>query len=89
MSKTLLNLNKMDDRVLDALRNRGHSDEQIQKMSPEDVFDEFCQWEGLLGWGPTLREALDDLRANKAQVEQAAEEREGRYQYLRDEVAKG
>lgn len=40
--------------LVDALRKRGHSDESIERMKPARAFNEFCEWHGLIGWGPTL-----------------------------------
>jgi hypothetical protein len=53
---------KISENVLDALRNRGHSDDEITMMSPEEAFSEFCNWYGLARWGSTLIKALDCLR---------------------------
>lgn len=43
------------DEMIEALKNRGHSEEQIAKMSWQKKFDEFCEWEGLIGYGSRLR----------------------------------
>lgn len=32
-------------------------------MTPEDAFGEYCMWNGLIGYGPSLIAALDGLRA--------------------------
>ncbi|HEX7912509.1 MAG TPA: hypothetical protein VF534_31080 [Paraburkholderia sp.] len=48
--------------VLDCLRKRGWDDAQIASMTPEKAFSEFCEWNGLLGYGDKLVRALDGLR---------------------------
>lgn len=55
------------DLLLSALKNRGHSEAEIKKMSWQKKFDEYCEWEGLLGYGETLRKVYQAARgpANK------------------------
>lgn len=57
-----LNIDDVDHDVLDALRNRGHSDGRIGRMSVDEAFDEYCEWHGLPGWGSLLRRVLRNLR---------------------------
>ena len=47
-----------DDELYEALAGRDLTDEQIEAMSPEQKFDEYCEWQGLTGWGPTLRRIM-------------------------------
>ena len=42
-----------------ALRQRGHSNETISEMSPEDRFDEWCAWNGFSDWGPRIRKVWE------------------------------
>ena len=49
-----LKIDDLNGDTLDALRERGHSDEQIEAMSPSEAFSEYCNWHGLLGWGNEL-----------------------------------
>lgn len=58
-----MKIEKINHKVLSALRNRGNTDEEISAMTPDEAFDEFCMWHGLIGWGDTLRNALNNLRA--------------------------
>jgi len=53
--------------LVKALMQRGHDRDKILAMSPEQRFHEYCQWEGLLGYGSHLlrvaahcRVVLDD-----------------------------
>jgi len=48
--------------IVNALRGREHTDDEISEMEPEDMFDEFCEWHGLVGYGETLRETWDVCR---------------------------
>jgi hypothetical protein len=59
-----LDVNEISATTLDVLKNRGHTLEQIEGMSPERAFNEYCEWH-LPGWGPTLRKTIDELRAAK------------------------
>ena len=45
---------RMDSRLRNALAERGHGAEQVRAMSPQSRFNEFCEWEGLLGWAAKL-----------------------------------
>ena len=47
--------------VMAALRSRGHSDEKIAAMGPRMAFLEFCEWNGLCGWGETLWEMAHEM----------------------------
>ena len=58
-----MKLIRINPDVYSALHNRGHTDLEISKMTPDEAFDEFCMWHGLIGWGDTLRNALNNLRA--------------------------
>ena len=60
-----MDLKKIPQHILIDLRSRGHDDKDIQNMSPERAFTEFCEWNGLINWAATLRSALDSLRAAK------------------------
>jgi len=53
----------LTDDVYDALQGRDIPDERIEKMTANEIFDEYCEWEGLANWGPALRGTLDRLRA--------------------------
>ena len=53
---------KLPDYIVSALRSRDWADEEIDDMSPDKAFDEFCEWHGLIGWGLTLRGTLNHLR---------------------------
>ena len=57
-----INLTQLDEDVLEALRNRGHSSEQIEQMNWDEVFDEYCEWRGLLRWGNTLRRVMTNAK---------------------------
>ncbi len=44
----------MDTRLRNALAERGHGAAAVERLTPEERFREFCDWEGLLGWSGTL-----------------------------------
>jgi len=58
-----MNPTKLPEDLLACLLNRGHSVAAISEMTADDVFDEFCNWHGLIGWGSTLRNAMDAANA--------------------------
>ena len=61
-----MNINKIPDYILSDLKERGLSDEEISEKTPQSLFCEYCDWNGLIGWGPSLITVIDDLReANK------------------------
>lgn len=48
--------------VIEALRERGHTDTEISAMSANEAFEEWCSWHGFLGWSSSIRIALDNIR---------------------------
>ena len=48
--------------VLEALRERGVSSARALAMTPEEVFHEYCEWHGLLGWSGRLWSAVTALQ---------------------------
>lgn len=49
-----------DRGLYSALVNRGHSDDEILLMREDEMFDEYCNWHGLINWGPRLRRILEE-----------------------------
>lgn len=49
--------------LLSALRERGHSDDEIARMKPAKAFREFCEWHGLIDWAPTLMSVYEAAKA--------------------------
>lgn len=58
-----MKLNKLDSSTLSALRKRGHPDAMIETFSAELAFDEWCEWNALRGFGPTLRRVMKECKA--------------------------
>ncbi len=44
------------------LKESGLSEDEISRYSAEKLFIEYCNWNGLIGWGSELISALDELR---------------------------
>ena len=59
----MVDVKKIPANVLAALRNREYSDDAIAGMSVREIFDEYCTWHGLIGWGDDLWSAAGALRA--------------------------
>ena len=37
-------------------------DDYIMSLTPKSVFDKYCTWEGLLGYGYTLWHVMEELK---------------------------
>lgn len=61
-------INQLPRQVLADLHSRGHSDEAIERMTPEEAFAEYCQWNGLINWNGPLWEAATALKAIQDQT---------------------
>jgi hypothetical protein len=62
-----MDISKIPADILDDLRERGHTDTSLTLMSADEAFDEFCEWHGLINWGPRLRYVMGALAvASKA-----------------------
>ncbi len=53
---------KIGPRILDALHQRGHSTDDIARMSPSGAFCEFCIQHGFIGWAGAFWDAVENLR---------------------------
>lgn len=62
-----MNIEKMPRAVLEALHSRKFSDDEIAAMTADQAFDECCEWEGLIGWGQTLRRWFIELKKAEKQ----------------------
>lgn len=60
----MLDLEKIPDSIMERLRGRRHSDDDIRAMTPQEAFNESCVWQGLLGrYGYSLWDDVDALKA--------------------------
>lgn len=66
----MINVDKLPPDVLSAISaNMGAEADTAQTrkvislMTPEEAFQRYCTWNGLLAWAPTLIKALDGIRA--------------------------
>jgi len=58
-----MELSKIPRQVLDAVRQRErYTDAEIESLSPQTLFDEYCTWNGLINWGDTLWSAMTKLQ---------------------------
>ncbi len=51
--------------ILADWKERDLSHKDIERMTAEELFTEYCNWHGLFGWGDVLINALDQLREAK------------------------
>lgn len=56
-------LDDIPTEIVAACQNRGMSEDQIRRAAPRKLFTEFCEWHGLVQWGPTLWRLVDELIA--------------------------
>lgn len=54
MKLTSAKINNIPELVLLALSELGYDDAAIEEMTPEQMFAAYCEWEGLIGYGPEL-----------------------------------
>ena len=47
----------------EALNERGVSPERVETMRPIEVFTEFCEWHGLINWGGTLYQLVENIKS--------------------------
>jgi hypothetical protein len=69
-----MKLGEIPEHVLEDVRKRGHSDGDIERMSAVDLFDEYCRWNGLIGFGDDLFETAVELYELEAECESANDE---------------
>jgi hypothetical protein len=64
----MIDVDELPDQVReDILQNRGTEDLEIFKtMTPNQAFVFWCEWQGIIGWSHTIRNALDAIR--KAEI---------------------
>lgn len=57
-----LDLQALPYEFINDLKERGHSEEDISKMTPERAFTEYCNWQGLINWGDSLWLAVQKFK---------------------------
>lgn len=57
-----MDIKDVPSEIVKSVKSRGFNDHQISAMTADQMFDEYCNWHGLIKWGPTLRYVLDSLR---------------------------
>ena len=56
-----MDIDKIPPHILKDLRERC-DDEEIKGCSAEYLFNEYCEWHGLKGWGEPLLNTLSSLK---------------------------
>ncbi|MCM3609195.1 hypothetical protein M4D49_27295 [Cupriavidus pauculus] len=57
-----MELAKIPQHVLGAVRQREKfSDAEIGVMTPRELFEEYCNWHGIIGWADTLWDTMQQL----------------------------
>lgn len=62
------NPNKYSESIMECVRQRlglekydDSRDEEINHLSPDEVFDHVCNWNGLLGYATTIKSWVEDI----------------------------
>lgn len=62
------NSNKYPEEIMECVRQRwglerfdGSKDEEINQLSPDEVFDHVCNWNGMLGYATTIKTWIRDI----------------------------
>lgn len=58
-----MNIEILVEEVIDALEERGHTEEEISQMSEAEVFSEYCNWHGLIGWAENLQFVMKNIES--------------------------
>ncbi len=65
-----MNVAELSHEVLSALHERGRTDQEIAHMSLSEVFDDYCNWHGMIHMGDQLLRVVTDLqKADKASAD--------------------
>lgn len=73
----MLDVDKLPDHIImdiaenmgwDAMGDMGPYKERMAHLTPEQAFEKYCNWHGLIGWGHRLLVALDQLREASVEV---------------------
>lgn len=83
-----MELSKIPKQVLDAVRQREKfSDAEIGVMTPRELFEEYCNWHGIIRWSDTLMDTVLALQAAEASGQPALQPADGRAKdLLRDQM---
>lgn len=58
-----MNVQKLPQNVREALRESKLTDDDATTMTASEIFEVFCNWNGLVNWSGTLIKVLDECRA--------------------------
>lgn len=53
-------MSEWPERLIDVLKQRGWTADEIADMPPDKAFEEYCNWYGLTNWG---RDLIDIYRS--------------------------
>ena len=57
-----MDLNSIPEHVLDALYERGHTDDVIVRLQPRYMFKEYLEWNGIIGYDALIWDAVTTLQ---------------------------
>lgn len=64
----MLNLKLLPDEFKYALQGRGYSEKQMESLSPEAAFIEYCNWNCVNLKGETLWKAVQELKNSSSEA---------------------
>lgn len=60
-----MKIKELPSEVVYACRQRGLTDQQIEEMTISELFNEFCNWNGLINWSDRLLNVVNQLKKAK------------------------
>lgn len=57
----MLDFKKIPTYISKDIQERGYSQKDISNMSVEKAFSEYCEWQGLIGYGRSLLNVVREL----------------------------
>lgn len=69
-----MDMNKLPPGVREALRERGRKEAEVAIMTPREIFEDYCNWNGIINWSDTLWDtAIALMNAHAAPTQRQGE----------------
>lgn len=81
-----MDVNKLPPGVREALRERGRKEAEVAIMTPREIFEDYCNWNGIINWSDTLWDTATALMNAQAAPTQRQGEREDVAKFSVDEM---
>lgn len=81
-----MDMNKLPPGVREALRERGRKEAEVAIMTPREIFEDYCNWNGIINWSDTLWDTATALMNAQAAPTQRQGERADVAKFSVDEM---